>query len=472
MMNTNLMRNFALIVLSVAVSHEPAMAQCAFEVAKLTASDGMALDGLGISVAINGNVVVVGSPGVNDFGDNTGALYVYPYSEQGWLQKVKITRSDGQAGNSLGITISMSDNNRIASRLLWLDEIHIFEIIGGVWQDVALLRSNDHAPLDEFGFSLDIEGDVLVAGAPGDNDLGGSSGSAYVFERDAQGQWNQTAKLLASDGDGGDAFGFSIALKNNIIVVGARDDDDPNGNFSGSAYVFEKDPTGQWVQTLKLLPNVGQVIWSFGEDVAIGRDGNEDIILIGEPHVSTIVPSGGAVIVFERDGNGSWVQTAELVSSDVANSDTFGRNLDMSGNIAVIASRGADVHGINTGAAYIFRRENDGSWTEVQKIFPSVGNTRDWFGFSVAVDGTNTVIGAFLADANATDSGAAYVFDFSACLPCLVDLNADGSVDVLDFFAFITLFATSDPAADLNTDGNIDVLDFFEFVNLFNTGCP
>ena len=114
----------------------------------------------------------------------------------------------------------------------------MFTRSGATWTQQAKLTASDGAEDDWFGRSVAVDGDTAVTGAPGDDDNGSVSGSAYVFTRSG-GIWTQQAKLTASDGAADDAFGFSVAVDGDTAVIGAYEDDD-NGTDSGSAYVFTK----------------------------------------------------------------------------------------------------------------------------------------------------------------------------------------------------------------------------------------
>ncbi len=92
--------------------------------------------------------------------------------------------------------------------------------------EVGKLLAGDGEVLDQFGYSVAVDGDTAVIGALGDDDNGVNSGTAYVFTRDGAGAWSQQIKLLASDGAGGDLFGYSVALDGDTAVIGALGDDD------------------------------------------------------------------------------------------------------------------------------------------------------------------------------------------------------------------------------------------------------
>ncbi|HUU98061.1 MAG TPA: FG-GAP repeat protein [Phycisphaerae bacterium] len=163
----------------------PAPGQC--QLAKLTARDGAAGDGFGWAVSVAGEIGVIGAPGDDDQGSGSGAAYV-------------------------------------------------FERSANLWVELAKLTADDVAVDDVFGWSVAVSGEVTIVGVPYDDDYGARSGSVYVFERGPSG-WGQMAKLTPVDAAEGDYFGYSTAVSEDVLVVGAPHDDD-NGFRSGSAYVF------------------------------------------------------------------------------------------------------------------------------------------------------------------------------------------------------------------------------------------
>jgi len=238
-------------------------------------------------VAISGSTVVVGACSDDDFGTDSGAAYVFENGPAGWVQTAKLTASD-------------------------------------------------HAAHDQFGVRVDVSGSTLVVGANGDADLGSNTGSAYVFEKGSAG-WSQTAKLLAADGNGYDYFG-NVAISGSTVVVGAQYDDDLGGN-SGSACVFEKDATG-WVQTAKLLPSDGASWDCFGYSV----DVSGSIAVVGALNDQDFGYHAGSAYVFEN-GPAGWVQTAKLLASDGAANDRFGRSVAVDGWTIVAGAYGNNASG-------------------------------------------------------------------------------------------------------------------------------
>ena len=222
----------------------------------------------------------------------------------------------------------------------------------------------------------------------------------------------ESAKLLASDGAEGDFLGWSVVINGNTVVVGAIDDDD-NGIDSGAAYVFERDQggIGNWGQVTKLLASDGTTLDRFGNSVAISGD----TVVVGAPSDDDKGEDSGATYVFERDqgGIGNWGQGAKLLASDDAAADRFGVSVAISGDTMVVGAVFDGDNGIDSGSAYVFERDQGGTdnWSQVTKLLASDGAEGDAFGFSVAINGDTVVVGADFDDDNGINSGSAYVFE-------------------------------------------------------------
>ena len=186
------------------------------------------------------------------------------------------------------------------------------------------LTASDAAEADEFGFSVAVSGDVAVVGARFDDDLGFSSGSAYVFRR-VGGQWVEQAKLTASDGAAYDFFGWAVAIDGDTIVVGAPQ----GGGDAGKVYVFQH--TGSvWMEQVKLVADDPQRrVIAFGTAVAI----DSDRIVVGAPFSEVSFTPTGSSYVFRRAG-AAWSQEAVLAPAvDVLN-DRFGASVAIRGDVA------------------------------------------------------------------------------------------------------------------------------------------
>ena len=283
-------------------------------------------------------------------------------------------------------------------------------------QQVAKLTAGDAAANDYFGYSVAVDGDTAVVGAYGDDS---SKGAAYVLVRQS-GTWSQVAKLTASDGEGGDQFGRSVAVDGNTVVVGAYWDDD-QGDGSGSVYVFTKPNTiGGWAdwdpvndtETAKLTASHGAANDKFGTSVAV--DG--DTVVVGAYWDDDQGGDSGSVYVFTKATDSVWAdatETVKLTASHGAANDSFGISVALDGDTMAVGA----VQDDNSGAAYVFTRQA-GVWSQVAKLTAFAKAANDYFGRSVAVeengdgdgDGDTVVVGASQDDDKGSNSGSAYVF--------------------------------------------------------------
>ena len=324
------------------------------ELIKLTASDTVERDQFGGDVAIWGDLVIVGAQNNND---RTGAAYLFERNHGGpnnWGEVMKFTASDGAPDHGFGASVAISGEIAIVGA--WRDNdnagaAYIYERHSGGannWGKVATLIASDAATGDLF-HAVALSGDTAIVGAKEKN---ARAGAAYVFGRNENGEntWEETVKLTASDAADGDRFGRSdaVGLWGDTAIVGSFGNDDV-GQRSGSAYLFDRDEGGEntWGEVIKISASDAADRDEFGSDVAIsgeraivGARKNEDDV--------------GAAYVFGRDQGGlnNWGEVIRLTASDTY---FFGIAVDISGDVAIVgaASVNNDV-GELFGAAYIF----------------------------------------------------------------------------------------------------------------------
>jgi hypothetical protein len=267
----------------------------------------------------------------------------------------------------------------------------------------------------------------------------------------------EETKLSASDGTAADWFGFSVALFGDTAVVGAVRDDE-NGLHSGSAYVFRYDGS-DWVEDTKLMPSDGEYSDSFGFSVAVSGD----TAVVGAPGDDDNGSNSGSAYVFRYDGR-NWVEEAKLTSSDGAASDFFGHSVAVSGDRSMVGASRDDDNGTKSGSVYVFRY-NGSNWVEEAKLTASDGAAEDKFGCSLAVSGDTAVVGADHDNDNGSDSGSVYVFRFipSACSDGL-DNDRDGFIDFPDDPGCLAPSAIRenpecDDGVENDTDGLVDFPD-------------
>jgi hypothetical protein len=335
----------------------------------------------------------------------------------------QVVASDGAFGDKLGTTVAICGDTAVLgapladhSNLIDAGAVYVYERDQGgpnAWGEVAKLTANDPSDGDEFGFSVDIDGDTIVVGAHWDTNTGGAdAGAAYVFARGGIPAWREVAILLADDGDDGDEFGVSVALDGDTVLVGARRDDSATWVDAGAAYLFSRDQGGpdQWGQLKKLAASDGAFNDEFGASVALSGD----TAVIGAIYDDTLVSNTGSAYVFVRDQGGpdNWGEAGKLVAADAAVNEFFGAAVAVDGDTAVAGCYLDDHSGFSDiGSAYVFDRGSGGAWSETAKLLSPDGTHDDFFGLDVAIQGGLVLVGAERHDAGGLkDSGAVYVF--------------------------------------------------------------
>lgn len=385
------------------------------QTSKLFASDGGAGDVFGFSVSISGNTAIAGAwaarVGTNS---NQGAVYVFVRTGTNWSLQQKLTASDGADGDGFGVSVAIDGDTIIVGA--WHDNVgvnvnqgsaYVFTRSGAAWTEQQKLLALDGGSVDEFGKSVAIDGDTAIIGAPQDSvENHGECGTAYIFVRSGS-VWTQQQKLFASDGAHQDRF-HGVAISGDTAIVGAGNDDVGVMNDQGSAYVFVRSGA-TWTEQQKLIASDGWEGDSFGNGGwSIAIDGNTAVIGATQDDAFATVNYGSAY-VFVRSGT-VWTEQAHLYPPDGAALSNFG-SVAIDGDTIVAGGGGINV-GLNTrvGSAYVFVR-NGNDWTLQKQLIASDGAQGDSLGFSVAISGNKIFTGAYQANFGmANDQGAAYVF--------------------------------------------------------------
>ncbi len=214
--------------------------------AKLVASDAQSYDELGQSVVIRGDTVVAGAWSHDTNGLlNSGAAYVFERNGSVWSQSAKLTASDGAGGDWFGMAVALEADTLVVGAprddgAHWDDgSAYVFARNGSVWTEQVKLTDFQGQYHDEFGSSVDIEGDRIAVGLPW---AGISAGSVELFSRTGS-VWTGELEMIGSDCDGNDYLGSSVALSGDLLVGGTPGGETPpTGLGTGELYVFEIVP--------------------------------------------------------------------------------------------------------------------------------------------------------------------------------------------------------------------------------------
>jgi len=492
-----------------------ASAQSLIEDRKVTASDAGAGYQFGNAVALYETTAIIGSYQDDDAAQDAGSAYLFDINTG--QQLFKLIASDAAMDDDFGISVAIHGTTAIVGAARDDDagstsgSAYLFDTTTG--QQLFKLTASDAAADDFFGGSVAIFGTTAVVGAFGNDDAGDSSGSAYVFDT-TTGQ--ELFKLTASDAAELDQFGVSVAISGNTAIIGASGD----GGFAGAAYLFDTT-TGQ--QLFKLQASDDAPDSSFGDAVAIFANR----AIVGAYRNDDAGSNSGSAYIFDTSIG---QQLFKLSPPDAESNDNFGNAVSISGTTAMVGSVRDDDAGTGSGSAYLF---DTSTGLQLSKLAASDGATGDQFGNSVAIFGTNAIVGANGNDDAGLDSGSAYIysngpmvlqqprnaivtngetasFEFllnsgdvtyqwyrdgveltdddhisgaqTAMLQIITSLsdvgvyeclatNLQGSISSNS----VLLAVREDPnacEADLNDDGLLNFFDVSAFLNAYNAGCP
>lgn len=444
----------------------------------------------GTSVAIDGHFAVVGRPGFS--GEVTGDAIVYEYDNtlKKWTYFETLIANDGIAEEAFGESVAICDGAIIVGRPEFNFSngvgsafVYFYDEANKTWGTPTKLSSNNTTDTQWFGCAVDITNDgsgvyTAIIGASqddhdGTNGPSGSTGSAYVFNYTPSGGWSSGTALYPTSTDT-IWFGGSVALNDDYFVVGAPrsgNSTSAQGLGGGAVYLYDRTSGTGWSNSTVLIPSTLTDHNFFGSSVAA----DNDLLVVGadgERGVDIDATAEGKVYVYSLTGaTPSLDQT--LLGHYGGINDNFGTSVSVSGDAIVVgASQDSDLPA-TSGTASIFRYAN-GSWSETYRTRATSNQYRDHFGGSVAISGTNIIVGAPSYSATTASgtlpfSGAIFAYKKAVCLE--IDYNDDGRVNFFDVSAFLAGFKNEAPFADLTNDGNWNFFDVSQFLEMYEGDC-
>ncbi len=305
--------------------------------AKLIPSDGLSGDLFGSTVAVSGDTIMVGVPGkAGVFGKATGAVYIFGLNQPGFIRREikKLVPSDNRPKGAFGSSLAMS-GDFVAVGAPGVDQAYVFgrnQFGMNNWGQVRIIASGVSSG-QHFGNSVAMSSDTLMVGAPNANvDINNDGikelgvGAVHVFQKDQGGtdRWGEVKRLAAGDLAEFDGFGFSLAMHGDTLVVGTPF----KASYRGAAYLFEHNQNGasSWGESKKLLASDGTNTELFGISVST----NGDDVIVGAPYEDHDTNGDGineldvgAAYLFSRNAD-TWREVKKLIVADGAAHDRYG----------------------------------------------------------------------------------------------------------------------------------------------------
>jgi len=357
----------------------------------------------GYRTAVAGNELIVTEP-LNTV--TPGAVYVYTQNASGiWAQQAQLLASDAEPGDYFGRSLAIDGSTMFIGATIKDNStgaMYRFEKgSDGSWTEADRFRPDDLADGESFGRMAAFAGDVAAFAAWGHAD---GRGGVWVYQRDGSGNWNESARLTASDGAEQDFFGYSVATDGNLVVVGSAlrdrilEDGDAESEDTdeadavegveteaeeaesdpdvGAVYIFERDAAGDWQESLVEVPWLDSNAL-FGWSVAV-LDGD---VLASAPGESSFT---GTVYRLTKSDDGSWGIDQALQGFDGAPGAWFGSAISVADGAIWVGSQGANQ---GAGATYLLSLDDNSMITGVSKLESEDLEQGDNLGTFVAANG-------------------------------------------------------------------------------------
>ncbi|KAJ5076431.1 hypothetical protein M0811_06431 [Anaeramoeba ignava] len=331
-------------------------------------------DNFGISPSIFGNSFLVGNSYYNQ---KHGEVFFFQNNGTNWNQKQILIANDGQANDSFGYLTYLSENLALIGAPYadigdnkFQGKAYVFENNGTYWNEKQILFSSEGRASDWFGTSGVIVLEILLK-----------------FLLDHLVHLLAIMICKASEGESGDEFGWSIDIQGDILVISAYFAKIGSNNAQGKVYIFQNNGTN-WNQKQILIASDGGAYDHFGAKLSIS--GN--FLLISSPYatIGDNIQQGKAYI-FENNGT-YWNQKQILFASDGQKDDFFGMSVSVSGNVSFIGVPGAQI-GSNDKQGKVYVYINNGTfWNENQILNLTNGNTDDYFSYFLALSSNFSVV--------------------------------------------------------------------------------
>ena len=337
--------------------------------------------------------LAVGAPRESDGGAATaGAIYLFEESGGSYASSARLGLTTPVAGSLLGVSLALSEDLLVAGAAgaltgdVAVGAAYLWRRDGAGWTGETRLDRSGGQRLDRFGSAVAVGDNLVAVTAPYADGGSPDTGSVTLFEDQGE-TWVERAVVQLPSAGEADRFGSTVALTQSELLVGAPALDQGAIN-SGAVVVFGLGPQNP-DEVARLTGASTSFGYAFG--FAVAMDG--DLLAVGVPFEEVDgLTTAGAVHLFAADG-GQWTRTARLTSPSPTAGEQLGVSVDLSGDTVVAGAWSNDTVAEDAGAAYVFS-SSGGVWSHVQTLLPAAGRPFDFFGTSVAVDGSTLVVGS------------------------------------------------------------------------------
>jgi hypothetical protein len=375
----------------------------------------------GYSVALRGDLLLLGAPEGTGVVEESGLVYCFRNDGTSWNLESTFAAADGFSGMDFGEDVELEDGIAVVGgygkdpdSFEFVGSAYVFRQSDDGWSEDVKLVPWDTVPDNSFGKSVAAAGEFVMVAADAQDLIAPGLGAVYVYRNDGT-SWQQAQKLLASNGQALDFFGWDLAADGDRLLVAAVD-----RGSTGAVYFFRYDGA-QWVEVQEILPSL-----AIAEGFGISVDLCGDVAVIGAHNTERFAscPDVGAAFVYRFDGE-LWVEEAVLWPDELNCSAGYGWRVACTDDKVAISAPRQDTLGM----LFVHRFES-GTWPLERLLQQDVriknGLT---FGDALDVDGDHVIASAYLGDVVALAAGAAYDFDLRNELTLEIEPNLVRSGD-------------------------------------------
>ena len=371
---------------------------------KTVSLDGTKSAMFGTSIAIDGDYAVIG---VRVTEHVIGCAYVFKREGTAWKQVQKLTPPFSEDYDMFGFSVAISGDYIVIGAYHSAGKkgyAAIYKLENGNWKYKSQLQHSSLKGSEKFGYSVAIDGEYVVVGAPW-QDVGFSQqGAAYVYKREGE-LWDSKARLLAKDGMESAHFGWSVSISQRQILVGAPGMTIDGGSSQGAVYLFVPDKE-IWKPGVRFTQGVSSDEYGISVDIKDSR------FIVGAVNAYADEIGHGAAYIYKYVPKDTmWIMEKKLISSTTKFSNYYGSSVSIDGDYALVSDNFDEEKGSHAGAAFLYKYAG-GKWVLQKKMIASDAREEHEFGFAVTLHNHDILISSPNDEVQAPYSGSVYFYKY------------------------------------------------------------
>ena len=345
----------------------------------------------GHSTAVSGSYAICTSIGEPDSPGGQSAVF-FSRSNEEWTAASIVVPIDSLSFENYGFSCDINGNYAVVSAHTADNKgaVYTYFYNGTSWLNTSILTHINLSIGDMFGYSVSLQQDRLIIGAPGDDESANNAGAVYIYNRSGN-TWVFDEKIV--NPSTGIWFGYEVNLYQDYLAVSSLPDENNDNDYNVFVYNYDNS---LWT----MQEDIAETTTYFGHSIAL----SDSKLLIGAGGDNEQGQMSGSVYFFERNGS-DWTETEKFYPPTVETDDFFGSSIDMFGNIAIIGAPGTDNSFNRSGYACYYEYDSN-NWILRRILTPSNNSIGDFTGKSVSISSGDVFIGCPFQDNIVDNAGS------------------------------------------------------------------